>query len=345
MIDDDGLLIVRAQEVEELLAGQEIEIIELMRSCYIAHAAGQTSLPHSTFLKFPDRPRDRIIALPAYLGPSPGIAGMKWIASFPDNISRGKERASAVCILNCMSTGRPQVVMEGSILSSRRTAASAALALNALHSEPDVTEVGLIGCGVINFEILRFTAALFAGLGRVRIYDTNPDRASRFRAEWLRLRPECDIRLVDSADAVLRGCSAVSFATTAASPHVGSLSQCKPGTTVLHISLRDLSAAAILSADNVVDDADHVCRAGTSPHLAEECSGNRDFIRCSLGEVLMGSAPGRGRSPVTVFSPFGLGILDVALGGFIHARAVAQCKGIRVDSFLPRTAVPPPATN
>jgi len=222
-------------------------------------------------------------------------------------------------------------------LSSRRTAASAALALRALHAEPDVTELGLIGCGVINFEILRFTEALFPGLRRVRIYDTNPESAERFRARWLRLQPACDIRIVQSTDAVLRGCSAVSFATTAAVPHVDSLSRCRPEATVLHISLRDLSTAAIVSADNVVDDAHHVCRAGTSLHLAQESLGHADFIRCSLGQVLLGSAPARGGAPVTVFSPFGLGILDVALGGFIHARAIANGKGVVVDSFLPRT--------
>ncbi len=333
---NDNFLILKGDEVLSLLAGCEIEVMRTVKRAYEAHAQGHSSLPHSTFLRFPSEARNRIIALPAFLGDEFQIAGIKWIASFPGNRDVGLDRASAVLILNSTQTGRPQAFIEGSIISAKRTAASAALAAQCLHSGQEIPCVGLIGCGLINLEITRFLLAARAEIKRFAVFDTNPERAHQFKGKAEELFEEVDFLIAHDVETVLKSCPLISIATTAIEPHISSLSACPPGATVLHISLRDLTPEAILSSENVVDDIDHVCRAGTSVHLAEMQTGNRDFVRCTLAEVLMGNAPARQNPQGTlIFSPFGLGILDVALGKLVCDLAEKEGRGTVIGSFMP----------
>jgi 2,3-diaminopropionate biosynthesis protein SbnB len=330
------VIILKARDVQSLLAGREAELIETVRSAYVAHARGATSLPHSSFLNFPNDERNRIIAMPAYVGDDFDIAGVKWIASFPNNVQHEMNRASAVVILNSTQTGMPQAIVEGSIPSAKRTAASAALAARTLHQRPIEGEVGLIGCGLINFEIVRFLHASLPDARKFLVFDLSWQRAEAFRQRSLNTFADVSIEIARDAASVLSNCSLVSIATTAIKPHLDDLSRCVPGTTILHISLRDVMTEAVLSCDNVVDDLDHVCRAQTSVHLAEQLTGSRDFIRCTLADVLLGHATARrDATSVLLFSPFGLGVLDVAVSQLVYKLAHEQGLGLVIDSFLP----------
>jgi len=331
---DRDVLSLGASDVRELLEGEESEIIDLVARAYVAHGRAQSSLPHSMFLRFPGDDVNRIIALPGYLGDGFDVAGLKWIASFPANLDAGLPRASAVLILNSCSTGRPEAILEASLISAARTAASAALGARELSGEPEV--LGLIGTGLINREIARFTRAAVPTVERLVLFDLDRSRAEAAAEDLQRRLPGMVTEVASSIEDVLRRCPLVSFATTAVEPHVDDLSVCPAGATVLHISLRDLTPRAILGADNVVDDPDHVSRARTSIHLAELESGSRDFIRCTIADLLEhGAAPKADPHSVSVYSPFGLGILDLALGDFVCRRARNAGRGTWLPSFLP----------
>ncbi|AZS85889.1 2,3-diaminopropionate biosynthesis protein SbnB [Streptomyces griseoviridis] len=329
------MLIVGHNEVRALLEEREQDILDLIARAYRLHGEGRSAVPHSVFLRFPEEPANRIIGLPAYLGGSEPVAGIKWIASFPGNVARGIERASASMVLNSMVDGRPEAFIESSLISAKRTGASAALAAGLLCAEPEPTGISLVGLGPINLEVLRFTTARLPSLRTATVYDLDTERAKVFAERARQVVPGLTVAVVDSAAAALGAHPLVSLATTAGRPHMD-LSACQPEAAVLHVSLRDLTVAAVLDAQNVVDDADHVCRERTSLHLAELETGGREFVHAEIGTLLRGGSGFRreaGRR--VVFSPFGLGVLDLVLARWVRDRANAEEVGVRVEGFLP----------
>jgi ornithine cyclodeaminase len=337
MPDTGSLLLLRAEDVRQLLCGKEREVVGAVRTAYEAHANGRTALPNSVFLHPPDRQDRRIIALPAWLDAEPPTAGLKWIASFPHNHDLGLDRASAVVILNSPETGAPEAIIEGSIISAKRTAASAALAATVLAGGQPIRSIGVVGCGPINFEVVRFLIARYPEIDALLVVDLDATHVERFLLKCAVEFPQLIQRRATSLEALCRAVPLISFATTAGAPHVPEGVTFQDGATVLHVSLRDLASETILEVDNVVDDIDHVCRARTSMHLTEQAVGHRRFIRTTLGDVLLGRAAARADDrAVTVFSPFGLGILDLAVARLVVDAAASAGVGTIVESFLPR---------
>ena len=95
----------------------------------------------------------------------------------------------------------------------------------------------------------------------------------------------------------------------------------------------DLAPEIILSSVNVVDDVDHCLRANTSPHLAEQQAGHRDFVYATLPDVLTGNAVLPDDGPI-VFSPFGLGVLDLALARHVYDQVDAGGELRTVPGFF-----------
>ncbi len=327
-----------AQDVASILEGREDMVLDAVREAYEIHARGESSLPHSSFLRFPDNDQDRIISLPAYLGGEGyGVASLKWIASVPGNVERGLERASAVMILNQRATGRPQAILEGSLISKQRTAASAALAAKVLRRGAPPRVVGFVGCGPINLEVGHFLNAVWPETNEFLVFDLSQDRAAQFGDSLREERPNARIESTKSLDDLFSGSDLVTFATTATVPHVESLDACRPGTTILHVSLRDLKPAIMLANHNIVDDLSHVNRAGTSIHLTSDQTGNCDFVHSSLGELLLGKAeiPDGSGDRLSIFTPFGLGVLDLAVAQHVCNVAKAEGLGTSIEGFLP----------
>ncbi|MEU6627718.1 2,3-diaminopropionate biosynthesis protein SbnB [Streptomyces parvus] len=326
--------VIPGSQVHRVLSGHEKRTLELVEAAYRVHGEGDTVNPPSYFLRFPDRPSSRIIALPASIGGETRVDGLKWISSFPQNVEAGIPRASAVLVLNDYATGYPLACLESSIISAARTAASAALAADWLSRDRGRPKrIGFIGTGLIARHIHTMLRGVGWSFDEVGVHDLSAEYAGGFRSYLESSGETGRITVHDHAEELIRSSDLVVFATVAGTPHVSDPGWFSHNPLVLNVSLRDLAPEVLLASANVLDDIEHCLKAETSPHLAEKLSGGREFIDGTLYDVMTGRVEAPAGRPV-VFSPFGLGVLDLAVGKLVYDEVLRQGELAVVDGFF-----------
>lgn len=328
--------VVSGSTVKDIISDNRKQVFDAVETAYRLHAAGESINPDSYFLRYPDKPRNRIIALPAHLGGSVAKSGIKWISSFPENTAANLARASAVQILNDSTTGYPLACIEASLISATRTAASAALVAEHLSPDRFAGSLCVVGTGVISRTTVEWLMLRCWKFGEVKLYDVNRGEAERFR-KWLHEEYDVQADVADSLEHAVSGSSLIVFATTALEPYVADAKLFAHAPTVLHLSLRDICVNVILASQNIVDDVEHCLKARTSVHLAEIETGNRDFISGTLVDALEKRFALDFNRP-RIFSPFGLGVLDLAVASFVLDAAIASKAAIAVPDFFSNSA-------
>ncbi|PNE59686.1 2,3-diaminopropionate biosynthesis protein SbnA [Paraburkholderia fungorum] len=326
--------VVPGRTVKEILDRDLVSCIHDVRMTYLAHHAGETVNPDSYFLRFPNSPRNRIIALPASIDSGVRATGIKWIASYPKNTAKGLPRASATLILNDPESGFPYACLEASYISAVRTAASAVLAATHLNDRrKSAPAIGFIGAGVIARAIANVFHADSWSFNHAGVFDLD-ETSRKSLVAHLASKGQVAHECANATEAL--GADIVVLATNASEPHITEPDSFRPGQIILNISLRDVGADLILKSANVVDDVEHCLKADTSPHLAEKKFGHRDFISGTLAQLLSGDLLLDRKRPL-IFSPFGLGVLDVALGARVLAAAQAEGAAVPIPDFFAET--------
>ena len=139
--------------------------------------------------------------------------------------------------------------------------------------------VGFFGVGLIARYIHTFLAATGWSFEEIGLHDVSADSVAGFRGYLEQSGTRGRITAHESAEHLIRSSDLVVFATTATRPHVTDPAWFEHDPVVLHVSLRDLAPEILLASTNIVDDVEHPPgKADTSPHLAEQLTGNRDFL-------------------------------------------------------------------
>src|SRR5438552_12750193 len=215
------LSIINGKTVSDIVRANRRECIRIVREAYLAHADGRSVNPDSYFLRFPEKPDCRIIALPAYIGNGFAVAGLKWIASYPANLQKGFPRASAVLILNSYETGYPFAILESSIISAARTAASATLAAYWLNGRSrEARSLGIVGTGFIARYVYDFLVDTGWAIKDVRLYDTSPVESEKFKSTVCRPEHHRTVTVVPHVADLLSSSDLIVFTTVAAVPHI-----------------------------------------------------------------------------------------------------------------------------
>jgi ornithine cyclodeaminase len=193
-----------------------------------------------------------------------------------------------------------------------------------------------VGTGFIARYVYEFLVDTGWTIEEVRLFDRSPLESEKFRNTACRLDRHRTVSVVADVAQLVRACDLILFTTVASTPHITDATLFEHNPLVLHISLRDLAPEILLKSQNVVDDVEHVMKANTSPHLAEQMTGNRSFVTGTLADVMTGRRSVNRSRPI-IFSPFGMGILDLAVGKWVYDQAVAGGQQLRLSDFFYET--------
>lgn len=300
------------------------ELADLIERTVRIADAGDYSQPIKPYLRYGD-PRNRIIAMPAYVGGEIASAGLKWIASFPGNLERGLPRAHGLVVLNRADTGQPEAVLSGGRPNALRTAAVSGcmLRLFANARTPAPLRIGIIGWGPVGRAHFEMCAALFGDrIERFTLFDLRGIAESTVPETWRGrtvLAPGWEEAYLGSNVCIT--CTVAERRYIDVPPPEGSL--------LLDVSLRDYAIEAIRDVKAVVvDDWDEVCRENTDIELLHKERGLTAQGTVTLADAVCRDALRAfpAEEPV-LFCPMGMAVFDIALAELLVRKARLQGVG------------------
>ena len=197
-------------------------LITLYKGDYVMGGANHNS--HGCMIMFPDDPQfpgmpknaddRRFMAMPAYLGGSYQLAGMKWYGSNVDNKKVGLPRSILMMMLNDKDTGAPLALMSANLVSAYRTGGIPGVGAKYL-ARKDSKVVSIIGPGVMGKTSLAAFVSVCPNLDTVKIKGRSQrslDAFTKFIREEL---PQIkNIEICDSVEAAVKDSDIISFTTT-----------------------------------------------------------------------------------------------------------------------------------
>ncbi len=234
------------------------------------------------------------------------------------------ERSPAVAacyLLLDRDSGALEAVIDGAMLTARRTAAASALAAGYL-CRSDASTLAILGTGVLAPHFAEAHAAV-RPIERVVVWGRDPERAARV-AETI-TNTGIEASAVEDAASAVAAADIVSCVTSATSPvlHGRNL---KPG---MHVDLVGAFRRDMREADDAVFDSASVYvdtfegafeEAGDLLHAIDTGVLAASDIRGELGDLCRGERPGRTTATeITVFKSVGTAVEDLACAGLVVA--------------------------
>jgi ornithine cyclodeaminase/alanine dehydrogenase-like protein (mu-crystallin family) len=192
------MLYLSRKDVESLGISMK-EIISVVEAGLREKGYGMVEMPPKPGIH--PRPDSFIHAMPAYLK-GMDLAGIKWVAGYPENRKKGLPYITGLFILNDPDTGIPLSVMDASWITAMRTGAVTAISAKYL-ARKESKILGIIGCGVQGRSNAEALSAIF-DLSEIRAYDVNPDAAEKYRKE-IKFKLGIDVNVMKSPREAVEG--------------------------------------------------------------------------------------------------------------------------------------------
>ena len=317
------MLYVTNKDVEKIKLNWD-ELIGTIEKTTLIDERGESSQPEHPFVDFKD-PANRIIALPAYVGGEVNTAGIKWIASFPDNINHGLPRANSITILNSTKTGIPFAIFNTTLLSIVRTSSVTGSVLNRYFKyRNQKLNIGIIGFGPIGQMHYKMICEKFKEyVNEIRIYDLrkiNFEFSKNIKTIVVKSWQEA----YETSDVFIN-------ATVTKERYVEG--KPKDGALLADVSLRDYKIEIFnyIKDGIIVDNWEQVCRRNTD---IERFHIEKNLQRAdvyTIADVIQDKVFGKIKTEHYMFSPFGMSTYDIAIGEYYYKKVLKNNSGIKLE--------------
>lgn len=308
--------IIEAAEARERLTMEVC--IPLMREALALLEKGTATQPARSICALP---HGRSFGfMPAYLGDG-DVLGAKVITAFPQNAGTAYPSHMGYVMVFEAEHGSFVGMADCSVVTEVRTGAVSGVATDLL-ARADAHVLALIGAGAQARSHLAAMLLVRPGIDEVRVYDVRPEAADRFAKEAGE-KYGVSVRVCGSAEECVRDADIICTLTPSKEAYLRR-AWVKPGAHVNAVgtftpttreACSDLVAASRLYADQV-----EACRRESGEYLVPLDEGviGEDHIVGSVGDVLLGRAPGRvSDDEITLFDALGLAVEDVICGRYL----------------------------
>ena len=263
-----------------------------------------------------------------------GSVLVKMLCDLPANRARGLPVQRSSIMVTKASTGECLAILDGRAVTAMRTAAVSAVATDHL-ARRDAAVLGFIGAGNLAVEHARAIAAVRT-IEKMVVWTRSTATLDEFEARTQDIGVA--VERVSSAEAVAAAADVVCTLTPSRDPVLLG-AWLRPGQHVNAVGApprpdhREVDGEAMKRAHVVVDShGTAMAKSGGVLLAIAEGAITESDARTELGQVIVGSRPGRSRAEdVTLFESVGLGLQDLATAELVMACAAERGVGTTVD--------------
>lgn len=310
----DPILVLDAAAVGALLP--KVDTLGAMRSLFAEIGHGQAVQPAQTLTLFPGDRGDFI----TYLGASTGTGtfGAKLSPYLP---RPGKPVITAWTVLMSMDTGQPLMLCDSGELTTERTAATTALAVDHL-ARPQSRVLAIIGSGKVAQAHLRFVSGLRDWV-EIRVFSPNLGHNADLSATWRGL--DRRVTLAASAAAAGAGADVVMLCTSSGRP-VLDTTGLPGGTLVTSISTNvanahEVDPAFLTEAEVYCDYRATTPASAGEMKLAAQGGWSPEDVRGDLAGLQCGTCEKPSGGKPVFFRSIGLGLEDIFMARAVYDAA------------------------
>jgi ornithine cyclodeaminase len=284
-------------------------LIEALRALFIEGC--EVPLRHSHRIDVPGAAPGTVLLMPAWR--SGKRFGMKTVAIFPGNAAHGLPGLHASYLLLDATTGVPLALLDGSEITSRRTAAASALAASYL-ARSDSSHLLIVGAGSVA-ALLAPAMRAVRPVERITVWNRDPSRARQLASELG--AQGFDARATQQLEPAAGEADIISCATLSdqalirgdwlrEGTHLDLIGSFSP-------TLRESDARCFERARVYVDTTEALAKAGDVLFAIAEGGFRADRLQGTLVELCRGERPRRSAADqITLFKSVGNALEDLA---------------------------------